>query len=43
MLSVGDQAHRRPRRFLPVRAHMLRHACGYALAKAGHDTRRVQA
>jgi hypothetical protein len=22
--------------------HMLRHACGYALANAGHDTRRIQ-
>ena len=21
---------------------MLRHACGFALAKAGHDTRRLQ-
>jgi hypothetical protein len=26
----------------PVLAHMLRHACGYALADAGHDTRRTQ-
>jgi type 1 fimbriae regulatory protein FimE len=25
-----------------VHAHMLRHACGYALAKAGHDTRAIQ-
>ena len=23
--------------------HMLRHACGFALANAGHDTRAVQA
>jgi type 1 fimbriae regulatory protein FimB/type 1 fimbriae regulatory protein FimE len=23
-------------------AHMLRHACGHALANAGHDTRRIQ-
>jgi type 1 fimbriae regulatory protein FimB/type 1 fimbriae regulatory protein FimE len=22
--------------------YMLRHACGYALANAGHDTRRIQ-
>jgi site-specific recombinase XerD len=22
--------------------HCLRHACGYALANAGHDTRRIQ-
>ena len=27
----------------PVHVHMLRHACGYALANAGHDTRRIQA
>jgi site-specific recombinase XerD len=26
-----------------VHAHMLRHACGYALANAGHDTRALQA
>ena len=26
-----------------VHAHMLRHACGYYLANAGHDTRRIQA
>jgi site-specific recombinase XerD len=26
----------------PVHAQMLRHACGYALANAGHDTRRIQ-
>lgn len=26
----------------PVHAHMLRHGCGYALANAGHDTRRIQ-
>jgi len=26
----------------PAHAHMLRHACGYALANAGHDTRRIQ-
>jgi integrase len=24
-----------------VHRHMLRHACGYALANAGHDTRRI--
>jgi integrase len=27
----------------PVHPHMLRHACGYALANAGHDTRALQA
>jgi site-specific recombinase XerD len=26
----------------PVHAHMLRHACGYALANTGHDTRLIQ-
>jgi site-specific recombinase XerD len=25
-----------------VHAHMLRHACGYAMASAGHDTRLIQ-
>jgi type 1 fimbriae regulatory protein FimB/type 1 fimbriae regulatory protein FimE len=25
-----------------VHAHMLRHACGYALTNAGHDTRAIQ-
>jgi site-specific recombinase XerD len=25
-----------------VHFHMLRHACGYALANAGHDTRAIQ-
>ena len=28
---------------LKIHAHMLRHACGYALANAGHDTRSLQA
>ena len=27
----------------PVHPPMLRHACGYALANAGHDTRSLQA
>ena len=27
----------------PIHSHMLRHACGYALANKGHDTRRLQA
>ncbi len=26
----------------PIHSHMLRHACGYALANVGHDTRRLQ-
>jgi type 1 fimbriae regulatory protein FimB/type 1 fimbriae regulatory protein FimE len=31
--KFGFQAH----------PHMLRHACGYALANKGHDTRALQA
>ena len=27
----------------PIHPHMLRRACGYALANAGHDTRANQA
>ena len=26
----------------PVHPHQLRHACGFALVQAGHDTRRIQ-
>jgi site-specific recombinase XerD len=26
-----------------IHPHMLRHACGYALANKGHDTRALQA
>jgi type 1 fimbriae regulatory protein FimB/type 1 fimbriae regulatory protein FimE len=26
----------------PIHPHQLRHACGYALANAGHDTRAIQ-
>jgi len=36
----------RPLRTRPAGArnpHMLRHACGFALANAGHDTRALQA
>jgi integrase len=29
--------------WLRVHPHMLRHACGFALANAGHDTRSIQA
>jgi site-specific recombinase XerD len=28
---------------IKAHAHMLRHACGYALANKGHDTRTLQA
>ena len=27
----------------PIHPHMLRHACGFALANAGHDARALQA
>jgi site-specific recombinase XerD len=27
----------------PIHPHMLRYACGFALANAGHDTRGLQA
>ena len=41
---VAYCAEQRARAKLPFRvhAHMLRHACGYALANAGHDTRLIQ-
>jgi hypothetical protein len=39
MRRIGERA-RMP---FPVHPHMLRHACGYALANAGHDTRALQA
>ena len=35
---VGDRAGLA----FPAHAHMLGHACGYAMAGAGHDTRRIQ-
>ena len=28
---------------IKIHPHMLRHACGFALANAGHDTRALQA
>jgi site-specific recombinase XerD len=39
MARLGGRA-RMP---FPIHPHMLRHACGYALANAGHDTRALQA
>ena len=39
MLSVGRTLWKWGR---AVHVHMLRHACGYALANAGHDTRAIQ-
>jgi len=42
-LSQDAQPHRRSRRPGPGDApHMLRHACGYQLANAGHDTGAIQ-
>ena len=39
MLARIGEAAKLP---FPVHAHMLRHACGFRLANAGHDTRAVQ-
>ncbi|HFD2064129.1 TPA: tyrosine-type DNA invertase [Serratia marcescens] len=36
--TYGQRAHLP----LPVHPHMLRHACGYALAERGNDTRLIQ-
>jgi integrase len=38
-----ERAGRAAKLAFPVHPHMLRHACGFALANAGHDTRAVQA
>jgi integrase len=38
-----ERAARRAGLALKAHPHMLRHACGFALANAGHDTRAVQA
>jgi integrase len=38
-----ERAGRGAKLGIKVHAHMLRHACGYALANAGHDTRALQA
>jgi site-specific recombinase XerC len=39
--ATGDRDVLGPSRFncVPCASHMLRHACGYALANKGHDTR----
>jgi hypothetical protein len=50
MLPTGDrQVNEKPFRIAInlresdcIRPHMLRHACGYALANKGHDTRVIQ-
>jgi type 1 fimbriae regulatory protein FimB/type 1 fimbriae regulatory protein FimE len=38
-----ERAGRAAKLGIKVHAHMLRHACGFALANAGHDTRALQA
>jgi integrase len=38
-----ERAGRAAKLGIKVHAHMLRHACGYALANAGRDTRALQA
>jgi integrase len=38
-----ERAGRAAKLGIKVHAHMLRQACGYALANAGHDTRALQA
>ncbi len=38
-----ERAARKAGLGLKVHPHMLRHACGFALANAGHDTRALQA
>jgi len=39
LLIAGDEA----KLAFKTHPHMLRHACGYALANRGHDTRALQA
>jgi site-specific recombinase XerD len=38
-----ERAGRESKLGIEVHAHMLRHACGFALANAGHDTPALQA
>jgi type 1 fimbriae regulatory protein FimB/type 1 fimbriae regulatory protein FimE len=38
-----ERAGRAAKLGIKCHAHMLRHACGFALANAGHDTRALQA
>jgi site-specific recombinase XerD len=38
-----ERAGRAAKLGIKVHGHVLRHACGYALANAGHDTRAFQA
>jgi type 1 fimbriae regulatory protein FimB len=38
-----ERAGRKAKLAFKAHSHMLRHACGYALANRGHDTRALQA
>jgi site-specific recombinase XerD len=38
-----ERAGREAKLAFKAHPHMLRHACGYALANKGHDTRELQA
>jgi site-specific recombinase XerD len=38
-----ERAGRQAKLAFKAHPHMLRHACGYALANKGHDTRALQA
>jgi type 1 fimbriae regulatory protein FimB/type 1 fimbriae regulatory protein FimE len=40
---IVDRAGRKAKLAFKAHPHMLRHACGYALANKGHDTRALQA
>jgi integrase len=42
-LRLVERAGERAKFAFPVHPHMLRHACGFALANRGHDTRSLQA
>jgi site-specific recombinase XerD len=41
--SGSERAGNEARLGFKAHPHMLRHACGYALANKGHDTRALQA
>jgi site-specific recombinase XerD len=41
--QAGRAGRRRGQATVKAHPHMLRHACGFALANAGHDTRALQA
>jgi integrase len=41
--ALFDQIGASAKMAYPIHPHMLRHGCGFALAKAGHDTRALQA